>query len=112
MSRFLGHSTALDEPLVLTGHSLGGGIAQIVAARLGLQSLLFSAPGDTFLAKAFDIQKQPALKYVNIKPEVDLVPRVDEQSGVVQPILCRNKDGTLGSASTCHQILKTACELW
>merc|ERR1712110_208657 len=62
-----------DAKLVVTGHSLGGAFAQVVANQLGLESLLFSAPGDTYLARRFGIEKQPGLKYVNIIPEVDLV---------------------------------------
>mmetsp|Transcript_112746 Transcript_112746/g.318677 ORF Transcript_112746/g.318677 Transcript_112746/m.318677 type:complete len:939 (+) Transcript_112746:118-2934(+) len=111
MSHFLGRP-APDAHLVVTGHSLGGGFAQAVAARLGKDSFLLSAPGDTFLAKAFKISWQPGQKTVTVWPEKDLVPQVDVHSGVVQHILCRDKQGRLEVAPACHALVKTACELW
>jgi len=116
MSYFLGlppgkvpPSTA---PAVLTGHSLGGGLAAVASGRLGLDSLVFSAPGNVYTSRVFQLPQQRTQKYVNIMPDNDVVPRVDQHQGVIQHILCRDTDGHEESAATCHALAKTACELW
>lgn len=102
-----------DDYFVLTGHSLGGGFAQIAAARLTLPAVVWSAPGTVYSAKRFGIEVQ-ALKQnvVSVMPDHDAVPRVDLQGGMLQLIECRLKDGTEGNAMKCHSLLKTACEVW
>lgn len=47
--------------VVVTGHSLGGGIAQVVAARLGLRALTWSAPGVGYSAKRFGIARDSSI---------------------------------------------------
>jgi len=42
---------------VFTGHSLGGGLAQVVAARLGQEALVFSPPGMGYSAQRFGIHR-------------------------------------------------------
>merc|ERR1711879_135329 len=98
--------------MVLTGHSLGGALVEVVAAHLGMDALVFSAPGTRYLENVFAMGQQPSQKYVNICPEHDLVPRVDDHFGVVQKILCRNKIGNTSSSPYCHGLIKTGCELW
>lgn len=41
--------------VILTGHSLGGGIAKIVAARVGVPVFGVSAPGIAVSHKIFDV---------------------------------------------------------
>jgi len=102
-----------QDHVVLTGHSLGGGLAQIVAARTGLGAVVWSAPGAAYSAKRFGIEVQ-ALKrdVVTVMPDHDVVPRVDLQAGMLQLIECRTKHGAEASAPQCHLLLKTACEVW
>jgi len=42
---------------VFTGHSLGGGLAQVAAARLGADALVFSPPGMGYSARRFGIHR-------------------------------------------------------
>lgn len=42
---------------VFTGHSLGGGLAQVIAARLGAEALVFSPPGVGYSARRFGIHR-------------------------------------------------------
>jgi hypothetical protein len=98
--------------VVLTGHSLGGGVAEVVSSTLGVDALVFSAPGSRYLQKVFNISSQMAQKYVNIVPEHDPVPRVDQHYGVVQKILCRDKLGRHLLPVHCHGLVRGSCELW
>ncbi|CAK0904343.1 unnamed protein product [Prorocentrum cordatum] len=112
------------DQVILTGHSLGGGIAQIVAARTGIPALVWSAPGILFSAHRFakNVQhpwselirfEELAKRSVTVVvPDLDPVPRVDEQIGMVQPVECRGRDGKLPFPWDCHPIKKTACEIW
>jgi len=110
LPRGVEHPTATTA--VLTGHSLGGGLAAVVSGRLGLDSVVFSAPGNEFTRKIFGLDSQKSQKYVNVIPDNDVVPRVDEHEGVVQRILCRDAKGREESATVCHRLGKTVCELW
>lgn len=102
-----------DDRIVLTGHSIGGGIAQIVAGQLELPALVFSAPGVFYSKDQCEVHVQAIKRnVVVIVPNWDLVPRIDVQAGVVQAIECRTKDGNQDTAADCHSLLKTGCELW
>jgi len=107
--------------VVLTGHSLGGGLAQTIAAKLGQNALVWSAPGFEFSSRRFRLatsnHSQPVMQasqriITNVMPKNDLVPQVDRQAGTVQDIECRNKHGEQGGPAMCHKIEKTICELW
>jgi len=100
------------DKVVLTGHSLGGAIAQIVAARLQLPALLFSAPGVTYSARRFDLKSDWVRHVTVVVPDNDFVPLVDVQAGVVQRLACLDREGKGASARVCHSLRKTACELW
>jgi len=101
-----------DEYVVITGHSLGGGIAQVLASRLEVPAVVFSAPGIVYSAARFDISLETAERdIVVVMPDGDLVPRVDRQAGQVQRIACRTKDGSQGSPASCHSLQRTTCEL-
>lgn len=115
--------------LVFTGHSLGGGFAQVMAARTGTSALVFSAPGMAFSATRFGVYRdvletsggftdeirgmQVTMRDItNVIPQFDVVPRVDMQAGLVQPIACRDSNGTFGEPVACHSILRSSCEIW
>jgi len=99
--------------VVLTGHSLGGGIAQIIANRLGLPAVVFSPPGIIYSAKRLDLSLETAERgTVVVVPDADVVPRVDLQAGTVQRIACRGFDGEGLPAPYCHSLQRTTCELW
>lgn len=103
----------LGNEMVITGHSLGGVLAQISGSRLGIDTLSFSAPGSHFLSKVFEVTKQQTQRTINVIPEHDAVPFADEQDGVVQKILCRGFFGDHDRGPYhCHTIAATFCELW
>lgn len=92
---------------LVTGHSLGGALAGIVSAKLGVEGLGVSAPGlryqlDRMELIASDLQHG----FTEIEPTNDLVPKIDEQRGMVSWIKCDI------SLLSCHSLVKTTCELW
>ena len=97
-----------DSDIVLTGHSLGGGVAQIVAARLQSLAVTFSAPGVVLSRRKFGIYIGDIDEYlVNIQPQGDLVPLLDIQGVKAQEIRCK-----AGSISYyCHSVLNTIDEI-
>jgi len=108
---------------VLTGHSLGGGIAQIVAAELGIKALVWSAPGTLYSQSFFSgdrtgvvSEERMQRNVVVVMPDNDDVPRVDVQESVVQRIQCFriNHEAThyMTGTTECHPIVKSACEVW
>merc|ERR1712187_419717 len=71
-----------NDEYVITGHSLGGGLAQIVASRMRLPSLVWSAPGVVYSARRFNISLEYSKRNVVVViPDEDVVPRVDKQAG-------------------------------
>ncbi|CAK8992977.1 Kinase D-interacting substrate of 220 kDa [Durusdinium trenchii] len=104
--------TRTTDVQVLTGHSLGGCIAQIVAARQQLPALVFSSPGVLYSARRFQIVPESARHVVVVVPDGDVIATVDEHAGVVQRIACFKKNGQAASTATCHRLRKTACEVW
>jgi len=116
-----------NDNLVLTGHSLGGLVAQTLGTKLHdrrLQTLVFSAPGSGWMSASFGekAESESMSKYMVIIPHHDPVPMVDVHMGAKQPIECRN--GRTGEkvegfnilsfyiAPSCHSIQRTICELW
>lgn len=63
--------------MVLTGHSLGGGIGKIVSAKLGIPIVAISAPGIYLSHKIFDVPRANIDKYeINLMAPEDIVPKV------------------------------------
>jgi hypothetical protein len=93
------------EKVVMTGHSLGGAICQIIGTQLNIPALTFSAPGNLYSALKFDMSPQLANHLaVNVAPDGDPVPLIDFQAGLVQKINCP-------SFLMCHLMLNTLREL-
>jgi lipase ATG15 len=92
--------------IVLTGHSLGGGLAKIVGARNKLHAITFSGPGLEYTSRSVEVTTDALHHYaVSIVPDKDVVPRVDVQSASVLPIECDQ------DVMSCHFINRSICEL-
>ncbi|CAE8733366.1 unnamed protein product, partial [Polarella glacialis] len=78
----------------ITGHSLGGGLAKLVAAKVGLQAVTFMAPGlstTSYVVFGEHMQKQLRHTSLTVMPDNDIVSRMDKQAGgVIQTDCERN----------------------
>jgi Lipase (class 3) len=95
-----------NSSLSVSGHSLGGGMASMLSQMLDVSSVSFSGPGMVISGGSF---LPPVLKPnlpFTIIPDLDPVPRVDKQVGVVADIRCLTLD-----PGGCHSVERSTCEL-
>lgn len=99
--------------IMMTGHSLGGGIAAAIGGQMEIPSVVFSAPGAHFSRERFKTSLERQYRnVVNIRPDSDYVGRVDRNDEIVQSIECRSRNGKYDSFPACHSVVRTTCELW
>ena len=109
------------QQVIITGHSLGGGLARIVGSLTKQQSVSFSPPGIGMSYRKYSMAgvDGTAKKIENSGPlhhrsfsivtEYDWVTDLDYQVGLVQNILCdKNEKSHLNS---CHLLEGTICHL-
>lgn len=100
----------------VAGHSLGGGIASIVGATLGVSSVSFSGPGFINAKMQFgteingEMMNPKLARAVSLNtvfiPSNDAVPRFDSHIGAIHHTACT----TTGPLS-CHSISAMVCDL-
>jgi len=107
--------------VVLTGHSLGGGLARIVAAVERLPNVAFSPPGvaQSYYKFVYDeisdfdeLRKTGSMLHhqsIAVLPENDPVPTVDTQVGLIQRIGCDASKQAMQNA--CHMLEGTISDL-
>jgi len=96
---------------VVTGHSLGGGLTQIIATRQQLPGVAFSPVGVKYSLHRFGMWPHVLSLFQSVTavvPEKDIVPDMDAQLGFVQRIVCRNG----ANFAQCHNMFRTECELF
>ena len=97
--------------LRLTGHSLGGGTAIITGAQTGVSTIALSGPNAMLSRHTFDpplTADQLNTRVINIIPDRDIVPRIDDPGSLVQRIFCRAPPYSLFG---CHSGHRSLCEL-
>mmetsp|Transcript_6356 Transcript_6356/g.15353 ORF Transcript_6356/g.15353 Transcript_6356/m.15353 type:complete len:725 (-) Transcript_6356:134-2308(-) len=93
--------------VLLTGHSLGGGLAAIIGARTEHRSIGFSSPGATLQHVKFNFEWESLRKTsTTIFGYGDYVPNFDIHSGLIQAVMCRAPEGL-----QCHSIDDLLCEI-
>jgi len=82
-------------------------VAAIVASRLDMPALTFSAPGIMNSYIKFGITDTNLIRknVVGVRPSGDIIPKIDLVAGVINDIECD------ASIVTCHLLRRTACQL-
>ena len=103
--------------LYVVGHSLGGAVSQIVAAKLYesgdesdsyFASLGLNSPGTLYSSAKFGFEPSSLqLTSSSILSERDLVSAVDEHSGMIQEVACH-----AGDVFSCHLTQTPFCEMF
>ena len=102
-----GYSTN-ERNYIIAGHSLGGGLAKYIALLEQMQGFSVSGPGISPLEYSINkmnknISKYYKSSYIDLVPDLDIVPRVELSGGTQFRILCEK--GIL----ECHQVYRTLC---
>uniref|UniRef100_K3WLR8 Fungal lipase-type domain-containing protein n=1 Tax=Globisporangium ultimum (strain ATCC 200006 / CBS 805.95 / DAOM BR144) TaxID=431595 RepID=K3WLR8_GLOUD len=108
-----------DRDVLLTGHSMGGGIARLVGSIVEKQSITFSPPGfvQSYSKLVHDIGgttikvNRANLHHLSVAvvPEYDPVTMIDAQAGLIQKISCDTPH--LSMQLSCHMLEGTVCNL-
>jgi hypothetical protein len=94
--------------LMLVGHSLGGAVAQVVAARMGVRGFGITPPGNVFAHKKFGVPGnfEPLTNtLVTVLRENDPYAKVDQHTGEIQEITC----SASFLSAYCHSIHPIMC---
>ena len=93
--------------ILLTGHSIGGGLAKIVGSRQKVTTVSFSSPGEVFNRAKFGFTLDDLQRYTtSVVSRDDIITWIDIPGGLVQYIDCNASDYV-----QCHSIVNTYCEL-
>eukprot|EP01083_Nonionella_stella_P143131 444150_1 len=101
--------------LIVAGHSLGGAVSHIVAARLKeehttlpIRSIGISNPGVFYSSDKFGIDANIVSRIATtIMPDLDPVPRMDLQTGQIHHVQCK-----AAIQRKCHSVKQTMFEVY
>ena len=96
--------------ILITGHSLGGGLAMINGAQTGYPAIGISGVNARLTSRSLpDVNTRNLDKLTfNVIPDRDLVPRLDDVSRNSQKIRCLANEADVAG---CHMVSRTLCEL-
>lgn len=95
--------------ILITGHSLGGGIGMITGAQTDIQAVAISGPNSMLSRHRFGITAEKLEQYTfNVKPDRDPVAMIDEPTKNLQKIECRAPQNSING---CHDVARSLCEV-
>jgi len=97
--------------LIVTGHSLGGGLSIITGAQAGIPAVALSGTNAMLSRKSFDppiSRRDLDIFTFNIIPRRDIVPLVDDPAQNFQIIRC---EAGLTNIPGCHDPTRSLCEI-
>jgi hypothetical protein len=99
-----GIQLAEDEDVLVTGHSLGGGMAKAVALFGGYATVSWSGPGTSELEGVFGgTETRPNI--VSIMPQQDWVAPIDPSDGTTFTLPCK------AGPMACHDLRRMVCQM-
>jgi len=104
----------LRSEVILTGHSLGGGLAKLVSAKLHVLSVTFSSPGIVWARAADDpkVTVDDVDTYTTtVVPRGDLLANVDRHGGQLLYVDCPSSVQATRGLLGCHYLTSTICTL-
>ncbi|CAJ1014852.1 putative Lipase (class 3) [Leishmania shawi] len=105
---YVGSRPTHPRHLVLTGHSLGGAVAAIVAAQMRVKAVAFSAPGIALARKKFSLPLRSINENImSVVSSNDIVPSVGEHGGEVHHVEC-----LAATRELCHAMEFMIGSLW
>jgi len=97
--------------VVVTGHSLGGGLAMITGAQTNVSGIALSGPNVMLSRASFNppiTAEALNTRTFNIIPEHDLVATIDQKAQNYQNIRCRTDSKDV---KACHDSTRSLCEI-
>jgi hypothetical protein len=106
--------------VIITGHSLGGGLARIVGALTHEPSVSFSPPGLAMSHRKYSVKHSDGSitriqnkglhgRSIAVVTDYDFLAQIDHQVGLVQRILCDKDDKA--HQNSCHLLEGTICHI-
>jgi hypothetical protein len=100
------HQFEPNAQVVFAGHSLGGGLAKILAAIRGYQAVAISGPGITAVEALYGWKSEHIPNsFVNVIPNLDPIAGVDRPAGSAFMIPCE------AGVFACHDVWHSQCML-
>ncbi|KPA82163.1 hypothetical protein ABB37_03292 [Leptomonas pyrrhocoris] len=105
---YIGSRPSHPRHILLTGHSLGGAVASIVASQMGVKAVAFSAPGVVLARRKFNFSLRSLHQNVmTVVSSNDIVPAVGEHGGELHHVEC-----LASTRELCHAMEFLIGTLW
>lgn len=105
---YIGSRPSRPRHILLTGHSLGGAVASIVASQMGVRAVAFSAPGVVLARRKFNFTLRSLHQNVmTVISSNDIVPAVGEHGGELHHVEC-----LAATRELCHAMEFMIGSLW
>jgi lipase ATG15 len=105
---YIGSRPSHPRHILLTGHSLGGAVASIVASQMGVKAVAFSAPGVMLARRKFDFSLRSLHQNVmTVISSNDIVPAIGEHGGELHHVEC-----LAATRELCHAMEFMIGSLW